>query len=74
MYEKVVSIVADQLGIDPATITPESALVEDLKADSIDIVALIMDLESEYGLEVSDEQIAKLRTVSDIVTFLEGNV
>jgi len=74
MFEKVAEIVAAQLGIDAASITPESALVEDLKADSIDVVALIMDLESEYGLEVSDEELAALRTVGDIVTFLEGKI
>ena len=72
MLEKVMEIIAEQLGIDATDITLESRLTEDLKADSIDIVALIMDLESEYGIEISDEELLTLKTVGDVVTFIEA--
>ena len=72
MFEKVAEIVADQLGIDIADIKSESNLTDDLKADSIDIVALIMDLETEYGIEISDEELLTLKTVGDVVTFIEA--
>jgi acyl carrier protein len=72
MFEKIAGIIADQLGIDSEDITMESNLTEDLKADSIDIVALIMDLESEYGIEISDDELLKLKTVADVVKFIEA--
>ncbi|MGI5899196.1 MAG: acyl carrier protein [Christensenellales bacterium] len=72
MFEKIAEIIADQLGIDSGDVTLESNLTEDLKADSIDIVALIMDLESEYGIEISDDELLKLKTVGDVVTFIEA--
>ena len=71
MFEKVAEIIADQLGIDVSEITMESNLTEDLKADSIDIIALIMELETEYHIEVGDDELMKLHTVKDIVEFLE---
>ncbi len=72
MFEKISGIIADQLGIDAGDIALESNLTEDLKADSIDIVALIMDLESEYGIEISDDELLKLKTVGDVVKFIEA--
>ncbi len=70
-FEKVRDIVAKQLDIDPATITMESKLVDDLKADSLDIVALIMDLEAEFDVEIPDEELPKVQTVADIVKYLD---
>lgn len=70
-FEKVRDIVAKQLDIDPATITMESKLVDDLKADSLDIVALIMDLEAEFDVEIPDEELPKVKTVADIVKYLD---
>ena len=55
MFEKVRAIIAEQLGIDKEKIQPESHLINDLKADSLDVVALVMDLEQEYGIEIPDE-------------------
>lgn len=72
MYEKIVKLIADQLKIDPATITPESRLLEDLKADSANVMMLIMDLESELGLTVEDDALMRLRTVGDIVAYIEA--
>ncbi len=71
MFEKIAQIIAGQLGLDPSEISPEQRLAEDLKADSIDIVALIMDLESEYGVEITDDELVKLKTVGDIVAYVE---
>ena len=70
-FEKVRDIIAKQLDVDPASITMESKLIDDLKADSLDIVELIMDLEQEFNVEIPDEELPKVQTVSDIVGYLK---
>ena len=69
-FETVKSMIAEQLKVDPATITPESRLMEDLKADSANIMVMIMDLEDRFGITVEDDQIMKLRTVGDVVSYI----
>ena len=69
-FEKVRDIIAKQLDVDPNAITMESKLIDDLKADSLDIVELIMDLEQEFNVEIPDEELPKVQTVSDIVGYL----
>ena len=71
MFEKVQAIIANELGIDKDQITMESRLAEDLGADSLDAVELIMALEDEFGIEVDDEAATKIKKVSDIVEILE---
>ena len=71
MYDKVVSLIAEQLKLDPSAISPESRLLEDLKADSANVMMLIMDLESDLGIMVEDDVLMRLRTVGDIVTYIE---
>ena len=71
MFEKVQAIIANELRIDKDQITMESRLAEDLGADSLDAVELIMALEDEFGIEVDDEAATKIKKVSDIVEFLE---
>jgi acyl carrier protein len=70
-FEKVSEIISKQLDIDKDTITAESRLIEDLKADSLDVVELIMDLEQEFGIEIPDEELPKIRTVGDIVGYIK---
>lgn len=64
---------AEQLGIDKDTITPESEIIKDLGADSLDVVEMLLELENEYGVEITDEQAAELKTVGDIVKLVENN-
>jgi acyl carrier protein len=73
MYEKIAAMIAAQLGVDVSEVTMQSRLTEDLKADSIDVVAMIMDCESEFGIEISDEALETLKTVGDIVRYIEAN-
>ena len=65
MFEKIAAMIADQLGIDASTIQPESRLIEDLKADSLDVVAMVKEMETEFGIEIPDEDLTKLKTVAD---------
>ena len=73
MFEKVSQLIADQLKIDTGAITPSSRLLEDLKADSANIMMLIMDLESELGLVVEDDALMRMKTVGDIVAYIEAH-
>jgi acyl carrier protein len=74
IFEKIRKILSDQLEIDEESITMESDLVEDLKADSLAIVELIMDLEQEFDIEIPDEELPKVTTVKDVVDYIEKNV
>ena len=71
VFEKVRDILAKQFEIDPATVTMDTNLVDDLGADSLDVVELIMSVEDEFGIVVNDDSAANLVTVSQIVGFIE---
>ena len=73
MFEKVRTLIAEQLNISEDKITPETRIVEDLGADSLDMVEMLMTLEEEFGIEVPDEEAANLKQVSDLVAFIEKN-
>ena len=69
-FEKVRAIIAKQLDINPETITPSSSLIDDLHADSLDIVELVMDMEQEFDVEIPDEVLPNIKTVGDVVGYL----
>ena len=69
---KLKKIVADHLGIDQAKITDESSFIDDLGADSLDTVELVMAFEEEFGSEISDTQAEKILTIGDAIKFIEG--
>ncbi|GAC1458394.1 MAG: acyl carrier protein [Candidatus Limnocylindrales bacterium] len=71
MYERLKKIVVDQLGVDEADVKPEASFVDDLNADSLDLVELIMSLEEEFGIEISDEDAEKIKTVGDAQEYIE---
>lgn len=68
---KVKEIIVEQLGVDPEKVKTEASFIDDLGADSLDIVELVMAMEEEFDLEIPDEEAEKLRTVGDVVGFLE---
>ena len=70
---KVREKIAEQLGVAADEVKPDSSFIEDLGADSLDIVELVMALEEEYGMEISDEDAEKIRTVKDVVTYIEAH-
>jgi acyl carrier protein len=72
--EKVKSIIVEQLGVDEAEVVKDAKFVDDLGADSLDQVELVMALEEEFSLEISDEEAEKIRTVSDAVRYIEEHV
>ncbi len=69
---KVKNIVADHLGIDEAKVTEESSFIDDLGADSLDTVELVMAFEEEFGSEISDNEAEKILTVGDAIKFIES--
>ena len=71
IFDSVKSMIAKQLKVDEAAITRESRLIEDLKADSANVMVMVMDLEDQFGIMVEDDQIMKLRTVGDVVKYID---
>lgn len=71
MMEKLVAMVAEQMGVDAASVKPETRLKEDLQADSASIMMLVMDVEGEFGIEVEDDAIEKVKTVGDMAQYIQ---
>ena len=73
IFEQVRDMIASQLQMDAASITRESRLVEDLRADSANVMVMILELETEFGIEVEDEVILNLKTVGDVVKYIDSH-
>jgi acyl carrier protein len=69
--EKIKAIIVEQLGVDESEVTPEAHFIDDLGADSLDTVELVMALEEEFGIEISDEDAEKIQTVGDVAKFID---
>ncbi|AFY35457.1 acyl carrier protein [Calothrix sp. PCC 7507] len=74
VFERVKKVVAEQLGIDAEKITPQSTFIDDLDADSLDIVELVMAFEEEFDIEIPDEAAEKILSVQDAVDYINNNV
>lgn len=72
--EKITEIIVEQLGVKPEEVTPEASFVDDLGADSLDTVELVMALEEEFGVEIPDEDAEKIQTVGDASKYIEEKV
>jgi len=71
---KVNTIIGERLGVDGASLVPEANLLDDLGADSLDVVELVMALEEEFGIEVPDEDVEGIRTIGDIVQYVGSRI
>jgi len=72
--EKVKNIIVEQLGVDVESVTPEASFIDDLGADSLDIVELVMTMEEEFDLEIPDEDAEKIKTVADVSNYIKSKV
>ena len=71
--EKVKSIIVEQLGVDEEEVTPDASFVDDLGADSLDTVELVMAFEEEFSIEIPDDAAEKIQTVGDAINFINAN-
>jgi acyl carrier protein len=71
--QKVKDIIINELGVEAEKVTPEASFVDDLGADSLDTVELVMAFEEEFGMEIPDEEAEKLQTVRDAITYIQNN-
>ncbi len=74
IFDKVADLIALQMGIDKSTITMDTRMLEDLKADSANIIMLVMDLENEFSIAVDDDVLMGIKTVGDVVNCIKGLV
>jgi acyl carrier protein len=74
MVAQLKKIVAEQLGVDESRVIPSARFTDDLNADSLDLVEMVMSLEEEFGVEIPDEEAEKLLTVGDAINYFDANV
>ena len=74
VFDKVKAILVDQLDVDENKVTMEASITDDLGADSLDVVDMLMSLEDEFDVEIPDEEIERIRTVGELVTYIEENM
>ena len=74
VYDQLKTMIADQLGVNDDEVKPEARLKEDLMADSASVMMLVMDIESEFDIEIEDDAIEKVKTVADLVKYIEDKM
>ncbi len=74
IFEKLKAIAVNQIGIDEEKVTPDSDIIKDLGLDSLDIVDMLMSVEETFGVTIDDGDVAEMKTVADVVKFIEDNV
>ena len=74
MLERIMDLLAKQLRIDVNTLSPDTNIIEDLGADSLDVVEMLMAIEENFGISVSDEEAITLKTISDVADFIESKI
>jgi acyl carrier protein len=72
LEEKVIGIIVEQLDVTKEECLPEASFIDDLGADSLDLVELIMEMEETFGLTIADNELEKIRTIKDVIDFLKG--
>jgi acyl carrier protein len=73
VFDRVKRIIVERLGVEESEVTPEASFKDDLGADSLDVVELVMELEDEFDLEISDEDAEKITTVGEVVQYIESH-
>lgn len=74
VFEAIKTILGEQLEVDPETITMDTNIADDLSADSLDVVELLMSVEDEFGVEIPDDKIEELKTVGSVVDYIQDNM
>lgn len=74
IFEKLKDMIVDQLGVDADKIKPESDIIKDIGADSLDIVEMLMNVENEWNIVIDDSEVADMKTVGDVVGFIEAKI
>lgn len=74
VYEKIRELLLSQFGIDEDQLTPQTDIIDDLGADSLDVMEMLMALEEEYGILVADDDVSELRTIAEITEFIENKI
>ncbi|PID52559.1 MAG: acyl carrier protein [Candidatus Moraniibacteriota bacterium] len=74
IFQQVADMIVEEMGVDASKVNPEASIIDDLGADSLDIVELVMHLEEEFDIEVPDEVAEKLITVQDVVSYIESEI
>lgn len=73
IYDKLKEIIVEQLAVDPDEVTQEASFIDDLNADSLDLVELIMEIEEKFGIQVPDDAAERIKTVGDAVSYIQEN-
>ena len=74
IFEKIKTMLSDQLDVDAEELSLETKIAEDLGADSLDVVEMLMAIEGEFGVEIPDDEIEKLKTIGDVVDYIRNNM